>query len=382
MKRLKPFLLISFTVAVFICCGSSDSSSDNDNDGVTPPQQCLAPTALSVTLLNGNTVALEWGAMNGETQWKYVLQSQGMGDPTTEGEDTTTNPLTLTNLNPSSSYEFYIRAVCTDNNLSPWAGPVSFTTTVPEGYVKVWEDHFDGPTINTNYWTVGTLRDPESGDIIPGADGDFLLKDKYSGYVTEEDSYIEDGALVLRNQKRAYEGTDPAGSYDYTSGWAMTMHKVYLNKGYIEMRAQFPSGDKVWPALWLIAEDLVWGPEWDMFEYFGQNVEGDDVMAMHLFVGEWDSPRWSTGFIFNFDQEYDCEAWHIYGFQWTEEKAVWSVDGVVKRELSSDGFWARWPNEDMYLVFNNEVQTYATDQTTEWPNYLKIDYVEIYSNQD
>ena len=148
MNRLKPYLLISFTVAVFICCGSSDSSSDNDNDGVTPPQQCLAPTALSVTLLNGNTVALEWGAMNGETQWKYVLQSQGMGDPTTEGEDTTTNPLTLTDLNPSSSYEFYIRAVCTDNNLSPWAGPVSFTTTVPEGYVKVWEDHFDGPTIN------------------------------------------------------------------------------------------------------------------------------------------------------------------------------------------------------------------------------------------
>ena len=249
---------------------------------------------------------------------------------------------------------------------------------VPEGYTKIWEDHFDEATINSANWTSGTLRDLESGDIVPGANGDHLLKDKYSGYMTEEDSYIEDKALVLRNQKRSYKGTSPAGDYEYTSGWVMSMHKVHFNKGYIEMRAQFPSGDKVWPALWLIAEDLVWGPEWDMFEYFGKNVKGDDVMGMHLFVGEYDSRWWNTDFIHDFDKNYDCEAWHIYGFEWTEEKAVWTIDGEVKRELLSNIYPKKWPNEEMYIVFNNEVQTYATDKTTQWPNYLKIDYVEIY----
>ena len=108
---------------------------------------------------------------------------------------------------------------------------------VPEGYTKIWEDHFDEATINSANWTSGTLRDLESGDIVPGADGDHLLKDKYSGYMTEEDSYIEDKALVLRNQKRSYKGTSPAGDYEYTSGWVMSMHKVHFNKGYIEMRA-------------------------------------------------------------------------------------------------------------------------------------------------
>jgi beta-glucanase (GH16 family) len=249
---------------------------------------------------------------------------------------------------------------------------------VPEGYTKIWEDHFDEATINSANWTSGTLRDLESGDIVPGANGDHLLKDKYSGYMTEEDSYIEDKALVLRNQKRSYKGTSPAGDYEYTSGWVMSMHKVHFNKGYIEMRAQFPSGDKVWPALWLIAEDLVWGPEWDMFEYFGKNVKGDDVMGMHLFVGEYNSRWWNTDFIHDFDKNYDCEAWHIYGFEWTEEKAVWTIDGEVKRELLSNIYPKKWPNEEMYIVFNNEVQTYATDKTTQWPNYLKIDYVEIY----
>ena len=77
---------------------------------------------------------------------------------------------------------------------------------VPDGYTKTWEDHFDGTEINTAHWTVGSLRDPDTGDIVPGADGDHLLKTKYSGYVTKEDSYLEDGALVLRNQKGPLQG--------------------------------------------------------------------------------------------------------------------------------------------------------------------------------
>ena len=55
------------------------------------------------------------------------------------------------------------------------------------------------------------------------------------------------------------------------------MHR--LNKGYVEIKTKFP-WDKVWPALWLISEDLVWGPEWDMWEYFGEkNNVGTDIMG-------------------------------------------------------------------------------------------------------
>ena len=79
---------------------------------------------------------------------------------------------------------------------------------------------------------------------MPGAAGDHLLGWQYDGYITEEDTFVEDGALVLRNQKRSYEGESPEGQFDYTSGWVMSMHRVHFNKGYVEVRAQFPSGDK------------------------------------------------------------------------------------------------------------------------------------------
>ena len=51
--------------------------------------------------------------------------------------------------------------------------------------------------------------------------------------------------MVLRNQKRPYEGVSPEGHFDYTSSWVMSMHRVHFNKGYVEIRAQFPTGDKV-----------------------------------------------------------------------------------------------------------------------------------------
>ena len=113
---------------------------------------------------------------------------------------------------------------------------------VPEGYVLRWEDDFEGTEINTTNWVVASLRDPVSGDHL--GTGDHLLGYQYAGYITEEDTYAEGGSLVLRNQKRSYQGTSPQGEFDYTSSWVMSMHRVHFNKGYVEIRAQFPTGDK------------------------------------------------------------------------------------------------------------------------------------------
>jgi beta-glucanase (GH16 family) len=251
----------------------------------------------------------------------------------------------------------------------------------PAGYVKVWEDTFETGSLDTNNWTIG-LRDPDTGDLMPGAAGQYFLNSGYAGYITEEDVAVTNGSLYLQNQKRSYSGSDPAGSYSYTSGWIMSMHKVFLNRGYVEFRAKFPAGDKVWPALWLIAEDLIWGPEWDMWEYFGWRSDvGYDQMGMHLAYDEWPNVKWQSGWIGNYDANYTNDTWHTYGFEWTTNKAVWSVDGVVTRTLNKSALGANqalWPDEDMYLVLNNGVKTDSSDTNTVWPNNVIIDYVSLY----
>jgi beta-glucanase (GH16 family) len=253
----------------------------------------------------------------------------------------------------------------------------------PAGYVKTFEDHFDGSVLNTNNWTVG-LKDPVSGHMVPGAAGQGLLNSAYCGYITPEDVSVSNGCVFLQNQKRTYVGTDPAGTYQYTSGWIMSMHKVFINKGYIEYRAKFPSGDKVWPALWLVAEDRVWGPEWDMWEYFGYRADvGYDNMGLHLCYDEYPNEKWSSAWLKPFNTGYTNSAWHVYGFQWTATNAVWTIDGVVKRTLLYNTITnslgaSLWPDENMYFILNNGERTSSPDATTTWPNNVIIDYMTIY----
>lgn len=262
---------------------------------------------------------------------------------------------------------------------------------VPTNYTYVWGDRFSGNSLDGDKWFVG-MRDPNTGDMIPGADGDYLLNNKYAGYVTEEDSFLEDGSLILQNQKRSYTGTSPAGNYEYTTGWVTSMHRGYFNRCYIEVRAKFPTGDKLWPAIWLVSEDLVWGPEWDVWEYYGYRwgeTPPEDQMGMHLMTGYeqagnlWpnqDPQRWNTDWLQPFDGIYDADAWHIYGWEWTDTYAKWWIDGKLVRTLykSDTQDPTAWPDEDMYIILNNGVRTVSPDTTTTWPNRLVIDYIEVY----
>jgi hypothetical protein len=95
------------------------------------------------------------------------------------------------------------------------------------------------------------------------------------------------------------------------------MQKVNFNRGYIEVRAKFPSGVQVWPAIWLVSEDLIWGPEWDIWEYFGyrDSINGYDAMGMHLMAGYeqagsmWpnqDPQFWDMAWIDSYDSKLQC----------------------------------------------------------------------------
>jgi beta-glucanase (GH16 family) len=248
-------------------------------------------------------------------------------------------------------------------------------------YKLIWEDNFEGTTIDTKNWVVASMKDPATGDLVPGAVGTNLLNSAYAGYIAPEDTYVENGSLVLRNQKRNYTGTNPAGNYEYTSGWMTSMHRVFFNKGFVQIRAQFPSGDKVWPAIWLCAEDLIWGPEWDLWEYFGyRSDQGYDVMGMHLMTGENPNTTWYSGWIWNYNANNNSKAWHIYEFEWTDTYAKWYIDSVLVRTLDASTVM-NWPDENMYFILNNGSKSDSPDTFTEWPNYLVVDYIKLYQKK-
>jgi gliding motility-associated-like protein len=91
---------------------------------------CSPPSYPTVTpgSITSTSATISWTNGYNNTQWELVAQPLGTGIPTTPGIIVNSNPFTLTNLNPSTRYEFYMRAVCSPTLQSSWAGPINFNT--------------------------------------------------------------------------------------------------------------------------------------------------------------------------------------------------------------------------------------------------------------
>ena len=90
---------------------------------------CPDPSNLGIDNLTDASVDLTWTAVNATT-WDIELDTAGFtptGIPTYD--DVTSNPFNVTGLTPETSYDFYVREVCSATDTSNWVGPFQFTTT-------------------------------------------------------------------------------------------------------------------------------------------------------------------------------------------------------------------------------------------------------------
>ena len=223
--------------------------------------------------------------------------------------------------------------------------------------------------------------------------GEFLLNDNYDGYLVDNNVYVSDGLLYLENRKEKIQGIDPVGQFDYTTGWINSLQKINFNgteKGvYIEIRAQFPKGDKVWPAIWLIDDspNRGWPPEIDIWEYFGRffNTNRTDEMFMRYIYGLWNDKKDHSVPIQNFQQTYSAfNQFYNYGFLWTKDRMSWYIDDqlIHTKTKGVEVPSADWPNKPMCLVINNGLMRVVSDENTTFPNALVLDYLKIYEDNN
>lgn len=97
----------------------------------TPPA-CPNINNLSASNITIDSAEISWQAGGSETNWEIVIQSPGSGIPGGSGTPTTNNnPYMLSSLNPSTSYEIYVRGFCGGSDYSNWIGPLNITTLTP-----------------------------------------------------------------------------------------------------------------------------------------------------------------------------------------------------------------------------------------------------------
>lgn len=257
---------------------------------------------------------------------------------------------------------------------------MSYDGTIPAPPVfdnLIWSDEFDTDgAINSTNWFHQTQL-PAGGSWYNGE------IQHYTDRI--ENSVVNNGFLKVIAKKENF--TNQGQTKTHTS--ARLNSKFAFQYGRLEVRAKLPTGNGTWPAIWLLGKNInedggYWDNQgfgtsnWpacgeiDVMEHWGNN-QNYIQSAMHTpssFGGTVNKggqmvPTASTDF-------------HIYALEWTAEKMVFSVDGVVHYTYNpavKDA--STWPfDAEQYILLNIAIEPGIDPNFTE--GAMEIDYVRIY----
>ncbi|MBR4583239.1 MAG: T9SS type A sorting domain-containing protein [Bacteroidales bacterium] len=97
-----------------------------NSNPICAPITCLAPTPSSVSDISQNLATLNWSDDNGNS-WEYYCSTENT-TPIDDGDQTNYMYANLTNLEANTTYFWWVRTVCGEDDKSTWAYGGSFTT--------------------------------------------------------------------------------------------------------------------------------------------------------------------------------------------------------------------------------------------------------------
>jgi gliding motility-associated-like protein len=174
-----------------------------------PAPACQKPTALTAVVPSGNpsptNVEIGWTNIGEANAWEVFAVECGSPPPTADSVGLTTSQTSLVypDLDPETCYDFYVRANCssTDEGLSTWAGPVSFTTEPAPvacgGVFKDLGEDGDYPFFSNSIVTIC----PENvGDIVT------VVFTSFDVNGNEDGLYVFDGTTISAPQIASNNG--------------------------------------------------------------------------------------------------------------------------------------------------------------------------------
>jgi beta-glucanase (GH16 family) len=234
----------------------------------------------------------------------------------------------------------------------PAQGPVTDRPSTPAelGYTLVWEDQFNGTSLDPGKWEVR--------GIGPRA----------LGFVSPEAVKVENGYLKLSAIKK--DGRILLGAVG-TQGRFMTRY------GYFECRAQLQKSPGIWGAFWIQSPDIakgedpaVYGAEIDIMEFFKKL--GTDIVShnVHWAYG----PHQKTTHGMQSYRKGVSEGFHTFAVEWTPDRYVFYVDGYKYFEVTIG-----ISHIEEYLILSMEAPANPKDITNAtFPDVFTIDYVKVY----
>jgi beta-glucanase (GH16 family) len=231
-----------------------------------------------------------------------------------------------------------------DEPVDPGQPPAQVTGGAP--WTPVFTDEFSGTTVDGERWNV-----PDESNYGTGGHQDQCY--------LAANTTVADGTLRLTAARETVTGcgSNPDGgdSYYFTSGMVTTRQMggpatFRFRHGYAEVRMRTPRGNLYWPAFWLVGPGDGSTPGWpdygefDVSEIYGSNPDISES-NYHRALGNIGARShnvitkgWSSSLNVNPPNPLvagGTNDWHTYGFNWTEDRLEWFIDGVLVRTYNA-----------------------------------------------
>ena len=242
-----------------------------------------------------------------------------------------------------------------------------------EGWALVWNDEFDGPALNLEKW---------SYEIGGHGWGNNELQ-----YYSDDDStaFIRDGKLVLRADL-VPQGTGSADNLRYFSSARLrTSGKGDWRYGRIEVKAKLALGQGIWPAIWMLPTDWMYGGwpesgEIDIMEHVGYD-PGRVHGSIHTgsYNHKINTQRGGSKLLDKISSKF-----YVYAIEWYEDRIDFLINDAKYFSFQNDGKndFNTWPfNQRFHLLINIAVGgdwPGSPDETTQFPTEMEVEYVRVY----
>lgn len=220
-----------------------------------------------------------------------------------------------------------------------------------EDYVLVFEDNFDGTSMDPSKWFV-RRRDVHQKQTLNSA--------------SPEMASTRDGSLRM-----SAKPTPENPAYPYTAAYIDTDGLFAQTYGKIEFRMRGQHAPGLWYAVWARPWSTNAVPEIDV-EFLARNT------TQVWLVNHWDVPPIPA----DDRRQYmtvggmDITQFHTYSILWTREFVEWQIDGKTYMHVEGRGV----PHEPMFWIMNSWVGGWAGDvsPSTVFPAEFEVDYFRVY----
>ena len=239
-------------------------------------------------------------------------------------------------------------------------------------YTLVWNDEFDGTSLNEGDWNfeIGTGNNGWGNNELQ--------------YYKRENVSVENGRLIINAKNEFFNNNN------YTSSRVTTQGKKSFKYGRIDIRARMPEGQGLWPALWMLGDNINtagWPScgEIDIMEMIGGTTtdsRGDGVThgTVHWSDASGNRANYGQGKRLGPGQKLS-DQFNVYSIVWNSSGITWYFNDQQYNSVNTTPAALSEFNQNFFFIFNVAVGgdwPGSPDNTTQFPQKMQVDYVRVF----